>query len=124
MNVARIVDGLDSGSLRSRIIFQKQSDAQDAGGGHDSRWQDFYSCWSYIIGWSQNERFQNDQFISENTHLIVIRYCPNIKTNMNISYRDGDTTRNFRVKNVSNYEERKIWTVIEAQELTPVEATT
>lgn len=60
--------------MRHRVQFQSCSTTRDPLGGQSQTWTTYYTCWAEIDAHNGQMLYQTDEFISQSTYVIGIRY--------------------------------------------------
>jgi SPP1 family predicted phage head-tail adaptor len=129
--IYRVIGKMKTGDLRQRLDFQtKAPDIDKTGGRGPGKYKSHYQCWGYMASWNQEEKWKGSQLSVELTHIMVIRYDPQViideKMYVFIQNSQGifEGTvpgRRMRVMTVENYEERNIWLLVACKEIKPFE---
>jgi len=88
--------------LRHKIEIQKKTTTPVAGAGYDESWIAFANPFAAVDALAGRELELAKQIHAETTHLITIRYRPNVTTDKRIVFRN----RIFRINAALNPEER------------------
>ena len=101
------------GDLRHRITLQSPPTTQDSYGAPTGDYTDVATIWANINPISGRELFAAEQFASEITHRVRIRYRAGVTSSMRVKYGD----RNFEIMYVINEYERDRITQLMCKEL-------
>ena len=95
---------LFAGRLRNRIDIVQPSATQDAAGGFDlnANVVVYSNIWASVEALNGTEKFAAHEFISQASHQVVIRYLPNITSEMQVHFQG----RQFQIEAVLNPDER------------------
>lgn len=97
---------MTAGSLNRRIIIQKPSTEQDEFGQPTETWKTVLECWASITAASGKEVYATSGFVSQLSHVVVIRFpAVAIHSDMRVLYRG----RTFSVQAVSDDDEGRVW---------------
>lgn len=103
---------IDVAELRHRITIQQKSKTSDGQGGFSYSWSTLATVWAKVSPVSTRERLYGQQIEYQRTHQIWLRYRSDITQEMQVTF-DG---RTFQIKGVFSPDERKIYTVLDAEE--------
>lgn len=93
---------MNPGDLRHRITLQSQPTTQDSYGAPAGDYTDVATVWANINPIAGKELFAAEQFNSEITHRVRIRYRSGVNPSMRVKYG----TRTFEIMYVINEYER------------------
>lgn len=75
-----------TGELSDRIKIQKATRTEDAAGGGSNVWADFATLWSKVEPLEGREFFTAQQFSSQVSHRVTVRYREDIDATMRVKY--------------------------------------
>ena len=101
------------GPLRHRVIVALRQDVPDAFTDLDTILVDPAPRWADIQVASGATWVGTQQTGTVVTHRIVVRYLPGITSDHEVS----EGTRRFRIRRVSDWQERGAWTILDCEEL-------
>lgn len=105
--------GYRAGQLRHRVVIALRQDVPDAFTSLEATFSSPDPLWAAIFPVSGATWVGSQQIGSQITHRIVVRYQEGITSDHEIT----KGTRRFRIRRVSDWEERGRWTVMECEEL-------
>jgi len=100
------------GELRHRITFQNLTLMPDGQGGSDEVWADAFTVWASVVPKNKSERLFSAQIQYQRTHQIIIRWREGVSTEQRILFKG----RVFQIHAFSNYDERRFFITIDAEE--------
>jgi SPP1 family predicted phage head-tail adaptor len=77
----------DIGQFNRRVVAEKLSTTQDAGGGLQEMWTTVYTTWAAIKPLRSNRDLQQNQTALNNAYLVYIRFTPSHEVSKNIRFR-------------------------------------
>lgn len=101
--------------LRHQIILQQPGGSQDVVGQRTTTWTDFATVFAAVQPITGREQFLAAQQQASTTHMITIRWSPNLAT-IDSSWRVKYGTRVFVIDQVRNTDERNIELVLTCTE--------
>lgn len=101
-----------SNQLRHRITLQSRSGANDGFGQETLTWTDVLSCFASIDPAPRPQQVAGEAEVSSRTHVVMIRYRPNITARMRAIYG----SRIFEITSVIDLEERHFWLQLDCTE--------
>lgn len=105
---------MEAGKLRHRITIQQDNGTTaDASGHATANWQTYATVWASVQPVQGLERWRANQMQAETTHLITIRYLPDVTTKMRALFQG---VRYLNFLSVLNVDERNIEMQIQAKE--------
>jgi len=105
--------GYRAGQLRHRVTISLRSDVPDAFTGLDAQHLAPVTVWAALLPVSGATWIGSQQVGSQITHRIVVRHRPLLTADHEVTYG----SRVFRIRRVSDWEERRRWTVLDCEEL-------
>lgn len=104
------------GDMRTRVTFQVSSRTSDGQGGFVESWANLDAdpgyVWGYLAATSSRERLFAEQMQYQRTHVLLIRFRPDITNEMRLTYDN----RTFQVKGTRNPEERNYFLQVDLEE--------
>lgn len=76
-----------AGTMRDRITLQCWSDTTDPQWGPGGGWTDYATVWASVAAVAGLEKFQGQAVATEVTHMIRMRYTPDLTNKHRILYR-------------------------------------
>jgi SPP1 family predicted phage head-tail adaptor len=107
------MSGYQPGQLRHLVRVSLRQDVPDAFTGLDAQQLAPLDVWAGIFPVSGTTWIGSQQINSQITHRIVIRYRPGLTADHEVTHGG----RCFRIRRVSDLEERGRWTIMECEEL-------
>lgn len=98
--------------MRQRVELQKPTRTSDNAGGVSIVWNTFATVFAYVQPKTGGKSIMGDQIEAEITHLIHIRFRPDLLA----SYRIKMGTKLFRINRIINVDERDRYFTIQAFE--------
>lgn len=92
------------GGMRHRISFQRESNADDGGGGYVTTWETFEQAWAEVLPASAAETYRFASLQQRVTHRVSIRYIEGIDGKHRIVLDDG---RVLNIREVTNPDMRR-----------------
>lgn len=105
--------GYRAGQLRHRITISLRQDVPDGFADLDSIHSDANTVWAGLFPVGGATWIGSQQTETQITHRIVTRFLPGITSDHEIT----SGTRRFRIRRVSDWEERGRWTLMDCEEL-------
>jgi SPP1 family predicted phage head-tail adaptor len=102
-----------AGKLRHQITLQILSGAQDSTGGFSSSYQNVATVWASIEAVIAKDNLAANEFVSQVTHKITIRYMDGVTSAMRVVFKERD----FQVQGVLNPDERTKLLILLAVEI-------
>ena len=87
-----------AGALKHRVTIESRTQTQSSTGMATDTWSTFAKVFAEIKTVSGNESINADQVQAEQTHIVKIRFCPNITTSMRVNYE----SRYFDINVIDN----------------------
>lgn len=94
-----------TGALRNRVALERLARTEDGGGGGQLSWVQVDELWAAIRPYSGNEAVVAEVLMGRVSHLIVIRYRPDVTAAM----RFRTSSRNLEIVAALDNDERKTW---------------
>lgn len=95
---------LDAGKLSRQVTIQSPSTTQDEYGQPTQAWTDVITTWAAIRAATSKEIYAASSFVSQVSHIVLIRWRPGIQAKQRILYRD----RVFEIQAISDPDERRV----------------
>jgi len=105
--------GYRVGQLRHQVTLAKRQDVPDVFTGLSATFSGAQVVWAAILPVSGGTWIGSQQVGAQVTHRIVVRYLPDITSDHEITCG----ARRFRIRRVSDWEERGRWTLMDCEEL-------
>jgi len=97
---------LDSGKLDKQVVIQASVRVDDGGGGVTINYVDTGMAWASIDPGSGREFFEAKQINPELSHIVKMRYRPNVTAKHRLRYVSNNVIRAFAIHVVSDPLER------------------
>ncbi len=96
---------MNAGRLTHLVEISTPTQAPNDDGGMVTNWASLGPVWAAIEAATQSERFAPSTVVSGATHLITVRYLPNVTTAAKVEFKG----RQFGIDGIDNVDERNEW---------------
>jgi SPP1 family predicted phage head-tail adaptor len=102
---------MNPGALRSRIIIEEKSIANNGFGGHSETWSALATVWAKVEHLSGRELQMAQQVAPEITYEMTIRYRSDINTNYRIYYAG----QYFNIRDIKDLDNMHWWLFLKCE---------
>jgi SPP1 family predicted phage head-tail adaptor len=106
---------MNPGKLRSRIIIEEKSIADNGFGGHTETWTTLATVWAKVEHLSGRELQMAQQISPDILYEITIRYRSDVTTNYRINYRINYSGRYFNIRDVKDLNNMHKWLYLKCE---------
>jgi len=91
-------------TFNKKITIQKYTETRDSDGYPSKQWIDFFSCWAYVNGISNNEFIVANAETAQNIVNFTVRYCKTLENVDTKGYRIVFQGKYYDIQGVDNFE--------------------